>query len=203
MKFLRGGDLFLSLLGFPTILKEFIEPGGKFIPWDAGPSKRELGTGPLYSWVNFDEVGDASDPVYQDVTGTTEYTTMGEEVTDIQDYARISYRGPSNVYEWYFPARLPLDIKGVIGEFQTTDPCGSYGLCFLHPTAAEEFRAQGKIKEILTDSHPNPDPNLSGYDGNDVLIAAVDRPSHRPNEVFAPLMQWVFDHSGGTVVPLD
>lgn len=212
--FLQGGpvvvktfwDEFLTVWGFLFDLfglPDLTEPEGKFIPWDAGPSISELGTGPVYSWVNFDEVGDASDPVFQDVTGSTEYTTMGEEVTDIQDWARVFYRGPSNAMEWYFPARLPLDVKGVVGEFETTDPCSSYGLCLLHPTAAEEFRAQGKIKEFLTDHHPNPDPNLSGYDVVDVLAAAVDRPSHRPNEVFAPLMQWVFDHSGGTVVPLD
>jgi pimeloyl-ACP methyl ester carboxylesterase len=32
------------------------------------------------------------------------------EVTDLQDVALAMYAGPSNFVEWYFPARLPLDL---------------------------------------------------------------------------------------------
>jgi hypothetical protein len=39
-----------------------------------------------------------------------------------------------------------------------------------------------------------------GYNHQDVLFAAVDRPTHRENEVFAPMMEFVFFNSGGDVV---
>jgi hypothetical protein len=182
-----------------------------WIPWDAGVPGN-LGSGPLYSWANFDEFGND----YKDTTGQVTFTTSEEEVTDIQDYARIVYAGNSNRLEWYVPSRFVLDMRAAVAtNFNAADPCSSYGLCFLHPDAPEELRAQYKIKEFLTDNFPEPDPNdprvnpptpdpnLAGYDHADVIFAAVDRPTRRPNEVFAPLMQWVFDHSGGTVVPLD
>lgn len=37
-------------------------------------------------------------------------TTMTEEVTDIQNFARVPCRGPSNFTEWHFPTRLRLDM---------------------------------------------------------------------------------------------
>ena len=45
--------------------------------------------------------------------------------------------------------------------------------------------------------------DLPGYNHLDVLIAAADRPSHRRNEVFEPMMNFVFSHSGGRTTPND
>ena len=196
--FLHGGPVvekaFPGPYAAPLGMGDLVDTEGLFIAWDAGPSKRELGTGPLYSWVNFDEVGDSGNPNYMDVDRTLTYTTWAEEVTDIQDYARLSYKGPSNAMEWYYAARFHLDVLVGGAPFSA-----NYGLSFLHKNSADAL----PNRAFLTDGHPNPDPNLSGYNHNDVVVAAVDRPTRRPNEVFAPLMQWVFDHSGGTVVPLD
>jgi len=200
--FLRGGAVVeKTLLQEMRPLLELLLPDyvpimdfdGLFTPWDAGDPCCP-GSGPLYSWVNFDEIGNAGDPDFKDPTGTVTFTTMTEEVTDIQDYARIVYRGPSNSGEWYFPARLPMDMRAAASEFDTS----SYGLHYSH-----EIPGDFPIKEFLTDNHPNPDPNLSGYNHIDVVLAAVDRPERRPNEVFGRLMEFVFDHSNGAVVPLD
>jgi len=40
-----------------------------------------------------------------------------------------------------------------------------------------------------------------GYNHLDINVAAVDRPSHRENEVFEPLLDFALRHSGGPVLP--
>jgi len=171
---------------------------GLFIAWDAGPPD-DLGDGPLYSWVNFDEVGNASDPDYKDLTGTITYTTMEEEVVDIQDLAHNLYQGLSNRYDWYLASRVFLDAKAAAQEYSH-----SYGLQVFHE---EMIDSLPKIEFMATMpgqyTIPNPYYIIPGYSHCDVVCAAVDRPTHRENEVFEPLLSWVLDHSGGTVVPLD
>jgi hypothetical protein len=186
MGFLRGGSVVAKsfpgdlgdLVGLPGLKKD-----GMFIPWDAG-APFNLGTGPLYSWVNFDQVGEASDPAYQDTTGALTYTTWTEEVSDIQDVALSLYQGASNFPEWYYTSRIGLDSKAA-----TTAYNGSYGLNFFHNDRIADL----PFLNINAADHP-------GYNHLDVLYAAVDRPSHRENEVFAPLMDFVLENSGGTVL---
>jgi hypothetical protein len=137
--------------------------------------------------VDFDEVANAGDPDHQDIDGTITYTTMTEEVTGIQDFARILYRGPTNFSEWYFASRIRLDMEAA-GAAYAPD----HGIHFLHKEGAE---ALPKIEFFASD--------LPGYNHLDVLIAAADRPSHRPNEVFEPLMEFVFSKSGGRTTPND
>ena len=185
MGFLQGGPVvektfpgdLAELLGLFGIRKE-----GLFIPWDAGPP-RALGTGPLYSWVNFDRVGNASDPYYQDTTGTLTYTTWREEVVDIRDVAVSLYRGGTNFPEWYYTSRIGLDGQAALAPYNA-----DYGLHFFH---------NDRIAEL-----PLLNVNASdreGYNHQDVLFAAADRPSHRESEVLGPLMEFVFANSTGSV----
>jgi len=185
MGFLHGGPVvekefpgdLADLLGLPGIQKE-----GLFIPWDAGPPF-ELGSGPLYAWANYDEVGSASDPDYQDTGGTLTYTTWREEVTDIQDVAVSLFRGPTNFPEWYYTSRIGLDREAA------SAPYGSaYGLQFFHNEAI------GTIP--LLNIYAS---DLEGYNHQDVVFAAADRPSHRQNEVIGPILDFVFTNSGGSV----
>ena len=162
-----------------------IDQDGLFIPWDVGPSFMEMGNGPLYRWVNFDEVANADYPNYQDADGTVTFTTMTEEVTDIQDFARILYRGPTNFAEWYFPARLRLDMAVASADYGP-----NHGLNYLH---ADDAQTLPRI-ELMAEDMP-------GYNHLDVLAAAVDRPGHRPNEVFAPMLEFVLANSGGKSTP--
>lgn len=208
--FLHGGRVvekkfpgpLANLLGIKKI-----DLDGLFIPWDAGPPN-QLGTGPLYSWVNFDEVGNAQNPDYRSQDGKFTYTTMLEETSDIQDFARLLYRGSSNFTEWYFPSRLRLDM-GAAGSPFNTDA----GLTFFHNarvdvpviafgaphgdvpeiSAWNEYRNSIASTEFITIMAP-------GYNHLDIICAAVDRPSHRENLVFKPLMDFVFRHSGGKVL---
>ncbi len=186
MGFLQGGPVVAK--NFPGGLADMlgiwgIKADGVFIPWDAGPPGA-LGTGPLYSWVNFDEVGNALDPDYQDTTGTVTYTNWREEVSDIQDVAVSLYRGPTNFPEWYYTSRLGLDTEAALGSYSST-----FGLYFLYNDSIEDL----PIINIYAS-------DIEGYNHLDVLFAAVDRPDHRPNEVFSSLMNFVFSNSGGSVL---
>ena len=176
------GDL-AGLLGLGSLIPQ----EGLFIPWDAGPVN-DLGRGPLYTWVNFDQVGCPDDPDFQDTDKRLTYTDWTSEVTDMQDFARALYRGPSNFMEWYFTSRLTLDTQAAAADFSR-----DYGLNFLHGQILE-----GGIP--LINFSVASDPALTGYNHHDVLFAAVDRPSRRPNEVFARLLDFVFTHSGGELV---
>ena len=159
-----------------------IQADGVFIAWDAGPANA-LGTGPLYSWVNFDEVGNASNPDYRDTTGALTYTNWRQEVSDIQDVALSLYRGPTNFPEWYYTSRIGLDTSAASGAYSS-----AYGLSFLHNERIEEL----PIINIYAE-------DIEGYNHLDVLFAAVDRPDHRVNEVFGQIMDFVFLNSGGSV----
>ena len=208
--FLHGGAVVSK--DFPGSLAGLLGLGGidmdnLFIPWDAGPPGN-LGTGPLYSWVNFDRVGNAADPDYTDLTGVTTYTTMMEEVTDIQDFARVLYQGPSNFTEWYFPSRLRLDMGAAGSPFNA-----AAGLTWFHNAAVDV--------PVIAFGAPHgdvPDPSgwdeyresiasadftgimCPGYNHLDVNCAAVDRPGHRENLVFGPLLEFLLTRSQGTVL---
>lgn len=185
MGFLQGG---------PVVEKEFpgdladllglfgIQKDGLFIPWDAGPPS-DLGTGPLYSWVNFDEVGNASDPDYTDTLGALTYTNWRTEMVDIQDVARSLYRGDTNFPEWYYTSRIGLDGQAASAPYAT-----AYGLSFLHNDKIETL----PLLNLRASE-------LEGYNHQDVLFAAADRPSHRESEILGPMMDFVFANSTGSV----
>jgi hypothetical protein len=166
-----------DLIGMPGIKKD-----GVFIPWDAGPPF-SLGTGPLYAWANFDRVGNSSDPDYQDTAGTLTYTNWVEEVSDIQDVALSLYQGATNFPEWYYTSRIGLDTRAASAPYSS-----AYGLDLLHNDRIGDL----PLLNIPASDHP-------GYNHLDVLYAAVDRPGHRENEVFAPMIDFVLSHSGGSV----
>jgi hypothetical protein len=185
MGFLQGGPVvekdfpgdLADLLGLFGIQKE-----GLFIPWDAGPPNR-LGSGPLYSWVNFDEVGNASDPDYQDSAGVLTYTNWREEVVDIQDVAVSLYRGETNFPEWYYTSRIGLD-----GQAASAPYASSYELSFFHNDKIESL----PLLNLRASE-------LEGYNHQDVLFAAADRPTHRESEILGPMMDFVFANSTGRV----
>jgi hypothetical protein len=211
MGFVQGGPVvakdFPGSVAHLIGLERDVDKDNLFIPWDAGPSDQP-GTGPLYSWVNFDEVGNAADPDFMDSDGLFTYTTMTEEVTDIQDFARMTYRGPSNFLEWYYAARLMLDLGAAGAPFNATA-----GLTWFHNaevdvpviafgaphgdapdlSAWDEYRGSIASTDFTTIMCP-------GYNHLDINLAAVDRPGHRENLVFQPLLDFVFSRSSGAVL---
>lgn len=201
MGFLKGGPVVRKDFPLPADLAEFPQIvdliGGMlsikdmFIANDAGPSYVELGQGPLYSWANFDEVGDADDPEYRSLDGTLKYTSAENEVSDLHDVAKILYRGPSNLTEWYFTMRFIVDIGAATAPFGP-----SRGLNFLHADHVgdlpkiELLAGQGPMRSMFG-IEPPPNEKIVGYNHIDVLSAAADRASRRPNEAFAAVLDFI------------
>ncbi len=192
----KGFPMSESLAGIPMLgdlLGGFFGQGPYYIPNDAGPSVFAFGQGPLYHWVDFDEVGDEADPDFQDAAGEVTFTTAVNEMTDIQDVARALYRGPTNLTEWYFSTRLIADQMAAIFGFGQ-----EYGINFLH---GDELEAMPKIEFIagqgvMGGSLGDPPPNcerlfLEGYNHLDVLMASANTSQRRENEVIEPLIDFI------------
>ena len=181
------GDLVGSMLG----------EGPYYIANDAGPNALKLGKGPLYRWVNFDEVGDKADPLFQDKEGKTTYTYAENEVSDIHDVARVIFKGPLNLTEWYFTTRLIADIAAALFPFSR-----DYGINFLHGDRVEELpkiefiAEQGVLSSSTFMFFPVPGERelIKGYNHMDVLTACANAPERRKNEVIEPLIDFVMEN---------
>lgn len=203
MGFLGGGavvekqfpmpDLLEGIPVLSDLLGSFLGSGDYFIANDAGPSPFALGQGPLYYWVNFDEVGTPADLEFKDTTGAVTYTTAANEVADIQDVARIIYKGPVNLTEWYFSTRLIADIMAALFPYGA-----DYGLNFLHGERVGELPkieflaeqgvlAGGLYGMVL----PGEYEYIEGYNHLDVLTASANTSSRRENEVIRPLINFI------------
>jgi pimeloyl-ACP methyl ester carboxylesterase len=189
------GDL-ANIPGLSELLGSLISLKNMYIPWDAGTIADGLGKGPLYGWTNFDEIGAGTDTTYTDTTGQVTYTKQVEEVTDIADFSRTFYQGPTNFFDWYFSMRLVTDLVGV------NFPWGPrYGLNYLHGDHVGdlpkiEFIAEHGPFTMMTSLYPGDYVMCQGYNHVDVLTAAADRPALRPNEVFDPLLGFIFTNLG-------
>ncbi len=194
MGFLQGGaviakDFPLWPASLISGLSGMFGTGPYFIANDAGAAEN-MGTGPLYSWVNFDEIGDASDPNYQDTTGTTTYTTMENEVADIHDVARVIFKGPMNLVEWYFSQRLLTDFSASTKSFAL-----NVGLNFLYADKVATMPQVLFVADGGTHSDDNPPPGklyiCKGYNHMDVLTACANASSRRPSEIIRPLIDFI------------
>lgn len=159
-----------------------------YVATDAGPDLKHLGQGPLYKWANFDTIGTLADPNFTDTTGNLTYTTMKEEVADIQDVARALYIGPTNLVEWYFSIRRLLDVMAAIMPYGP-----KYGLNYIHSDKITslpkiEFGAGSGLFGNLTGDGT---VILEGFNHMDPMFAAANRPGHRKNEVIYPLIDFV------------
>ena len=143
--------------------------------------------GPLYSWVNFDEVGN----------DFTDYNiTETDEVSDIKDVAHITYKGPSNLIEWYLSFRMLVDA--MIADRMVSD---EYSLFHIHGEALKNIPqfirlgTDGTFNEVAENYGIDLDAvSVDGYNHMDVVSAAANRPD-RENEVFMPLIDFVIDNT--------
>jgi pimeloyl-ACP methyl ester carboxylesterase len=144
------GPVIQSLLGSQT----------HYIAADAGPDLQHLGQGPLYTWARRDQIGTTSDPDYTDTTGRVRFTYLQKETTDIRDFTRALYEGPTNLTEWYFPMRLVLDSAAVAGSYAT-----KYGMDVDYPDGPT------KVPSLLIESEQ----------GRPAITWAIRRPSRSSN----------------------
>jgi len=209
MGFLGGGTVVEKQFPMAEMLKElpiisdilsnFFGKMPLFIANDAGPDMWHLGQGPLYHWVNYDEVGDASDPDFRDTEGAITYTTTENEVSDIHDVARALFKGNLNLTEWYFSTRLLVDQMAAMFPYAR-----KYGINMLHMDRLAELpkiefiAEQGMMTgDILAILPPDTERVIcEGYNHMDPMMAAANTPSRRKSEVIDPLMDFVFKNMG-------
>jgi pimeloyl-ACP methyl ester carboxylesterase len=194
--FLSGGAVVVKEFPLPEdianipeisdMLRSLISVNGQFLANDAGPSYFQLGQGPLYTWANFDEIGDSADPDYMDTEGTRTYTTMEDEVSDVQDVARFIHIGPTNALEWYFALRVNVDM-----DVAATDFGPACGLDYLHGEILGGIPQVTFVAEDGPFIPPDAENVLKGYNHLDVCAAAADRPSRRENEVIRPTIDFI------------
>ncbi|MCG8668984.1 MAG: hypothetical protein MI867_06190 [Pseudomonadales bacterium] len=156
---------------------------------DAGKDLDSLGSGPLYQWANYDEIGNRNDPEFNDTSGEKTFTKYIDEMTDIQTLARIIYQGETSFTEWYMPQRISLDLEQ-IRQSEVIE-----GLDFFHYEKARSVRLLELVgTESFVDTSIEPLAELGvaeGYNHLDILTAANDTPSHRENLVIKPTLRFV------------
>ncbi|MBU0994271.1 MAG: hypothetical protein KJ737_17410 [Proteobacteria bacterium] len=167
-----------------------------FIPADEGVSD-SAGKGPLYSWADFDEIGNADDQNFMDIYGKTTYTTTEKEMSDMHDFCRALHIGPSNLVEWYFPFRPVMDMIAATFSYGP-----KYGLNFLHKDMvgvlpSVEFVGGNGILSTgpLGDLVPQGDYIIPGANHMDPMFMSANTSSHRPNEVIQPLIDFIIANS--------
>ncbi|MET7654483.1 hypothetical protein [Streptomyces sp. NPDC005486] len=134
--------------------------------------------GPLYTWRDYDRVGDADDPGYRSADGTP-FTDAGKEVTDLQELARSLAEQPLDFTEQYFPTKLVTDIQLATSpqvKRLVVHPAGLTANPTLTVLAGDGLLA-GRIP---ADLHP---VIAAGYQHLDVLTAAPVQNDGRPEPV--------------------
>ncbi|MFF1296187.1 MULTISPECIES: hypothetical protein [unclassified Streptomyces] len=149
--------------------------------------------GPLYTWRNYDRVGDPDDPGYRSADGTP-FTDAGKEVTDIQELARSMAEQPLDFTEQYFPTKLVTDIQMSTSPQIKRLVVHADGLT-ANPTLtvlAGDGLLAGRVPADL-------DPVVAdGYQHLDVLTAAPTQNNGRPEPVSTNLTEFARDPGQGT-----
>lgn len=165
---------------------------------DAGPSRSEFGSGPLYSWADMTEIASVDDPVYTDVTGKYEYTNSTEEVVRLEDFVRALYIGPTNLTEWYFPLRIMLDL-----DIAAQPWAPQFGLNTLLPEAYKKVptllilaKGNGLSFPFTKESDRIIDVvELTGHSHLDPMFATVNTPSLHENRIANNVLDFMISHS--------
>ncbi|KOG42509.1 hypothetical protein [Streptomyces resistomycificus] len=160
---------------FPAANGSEEQPGLFGTEYKAIPDRPD---GPLYTWRNYDRVGDADDPGYRSADGTP-FTGAGKEVTDIRELARSLAQQPLDFTEQYFPTKLVSDIQFATSpqvkrlvvhpEGLTANPT----LTVLAGDGLLAGRVPPELNAVIAD----------GYQHLDVLTAAPEQNDGRPEPV--------------------
>ncbi|MFG2133598.1 hypothetical protein ACGFNV_38360 [Streptomyces sp. NPDC048751] len=168
--------------GGPIVDKSFpVANGGSQQPGLYGTAYKAIPDqphGPLYTWRNYDRVGDPDDPRYRSADGTP-FTGADKEVTDVQELARSLAEQPLDFTEQYFPTKLVTDIQ------LSTSP--QVKRLVVHPDGLKAnptltvLAGDGLLAgRVPADLHP---VVADGYQHLDVLTAAAAQNNGRPEPV--------------------
>jgi hypothetical protein len=171
--FFDGGPI--ADKSFPVANGGAQQPGLYGTAYKAIPDRPQ---GPLYTWRNYDRVGDPDDPGHRSADGTP-FTGPGEEVTDVRQLARSLAEQPLDFTEQYFPTKLVTDIQLSTSpqvKKLVVHPGGLTANPVLTVLAGEGLLA-GRVPPEL---HP---VIADGYQHLDVLTAAPTQNNGRPEPV--------------------
>ncbi|MFI1720812.1 hypothetical protein [Streptomyces sp. NPDC020489] len=181
--FFDGGPL--ADKNFPVANGDQSRPGLYGTEYKAIPDRPR---GPLYTWRNFDRVGDADDPGYRSADGTP-FTAAGKEVTDIQELARSLAEQPLDFTEQYFPTKLVTDLQLATSP-QVKKLVVHPGGLTANPTLTV-LAGDGLLAgRVPADLHP---VVADGYQHLDVLTAAPVQNNGRPEPVSTSLAGFAAD----------
>jgi hypothetical protein len=167
-----------------------------FVATDAGADLLHLHQGALYGWADRDQIGDAIDPDFMDLTGTVRFTYLENEPADMDDFIRALSSTPTNLTEWYFPVRILLDSTIAAKEFAP-----AYGINTYHHEGVaniDSFIANGS-QGVNPAGELNAVPHqimveAPGYTHLDPMFEAVNSPS-QPSYVIRPLLAFALEHA--------
>jgi hypothetical protein len=178
--FFDGGPI--ADKNFPVANGSDQQPGLFGTEYKAIPDRSH---GPLYTWRDYDRVGDPDDPGHRSADGTP-FTSAGKEVTDIRELARSLAEQPLDFTEQYFPTKLVTDIQ------LATSP--QVKRLVVHP---EGIEANPTLTVLAGDGllagRVPPDLNpvvADGYQHLDVLTAAPVQNNGRPEPVSTNLARF-------------
>ncbi len=178
--FFDGGPI--ADKNFPVGNGSSQQPGLFGIEYKAIPDQPH---GPLYTWRNYDRVGDADDPGYRSADGTP-FTDAGKEVTDIQELARSLAEQPLDFTEQYFPTKLVTDLQLATSPQVKQLIVHPEGLT-ANPTLTV-LAGDGLLAgRVPSDLHP---VVADGYQHLDVLTAAPVQNNGRPEPVSTSLARF-------------
>ncbi|MDR3415083.1 MAG: alpha/beta fold hydrolase [Nevskia sp.] len=163
-----------------------------YIPADAGPDLRHLGTGPLYDWGTRDQIATPLDPDYKSAGGLVTFTTLQDNPSDMQEFIRGLYRTPTDLGEWYFPTRIVLDVLGLAFPWGT-----KHGLDVYHIDGPSKVPSmiviggEGIVVPLLGAIPPQQNQIVApGFHHVDPMFEAVNSPTQK-DYVFEPIVEFM------------
>lgn len=148
-------------------------------------------TGPLYTWLDYDQIGTPADPGVRDAAGDL-FTTRAQEVTDTAELARSFAEAPLDFTEWYFPTKLIADMYAPDADMTShlTHPDG----VATHPTL--QIKA-GSGLDFGGGTLPNTTVVIAPYYHHlDVLTASPTQNNGEPEIVSTRLTQFALNGPG-------
>jgi hypothetical protein len=195
LSFLRASVGFVT--GGPSADKNFPGPSGGFLSIPEEPKT------PLYSWLNYDEVGANGASIELNDSGEP-FTSREGEVSDISQLARAAFEGPADFVEQYFPTRILLDVvaaeggdrSGSLSGLKHDGPSKKPALLIQAGDSDDnspDDRGQPKTGEPPNDKPLSREVIIPGYNHLDVATAARAQNDGRPEPSSTALADFVLE----------
>jgi hypothetical protein len=149
--------------------------------------------GPLYGWLDYDRVGLPGTPTQLDTHGQP-FTSRGNEVTDLHQFARALYEAPADFPEQYFPTHLLTDEESAANGDRSGDLQNlRYDGIPKRPAFYADAESGIEAGAAPPPSGPAPQSwiKLPGYNHIDVGTAAWRQNNGRPEPESAALVDWM------------